>query len=617
VINNLTIVIPFRNGHATIGRLLDSLPVGVHAIVVDDMSDTPPDVVGRARAIRLDKRSYFSGAVNAGLAACTTDVLVLNQDVTLSGPAIFTDLEAWRGTYAMIGDAVMTHPAWPNGYVQGTCMFLRRDAIQAVGAFNERDWPLWGATAEYQARLCRAGFKALPVDLDGAAWFTHERNGKYGSAIAEFVREDPEHADWAKRTPPMVSVIMACYNYGRYLPDAINSLRGGMTSIGAHPGQTFAGWECIIVDDCSSDETPAIAQGLADSWQGIHYIRLAKNQGTASAYNAGIKASHGRFFMVLSADDMLQPAALETMYRVVEDDPGAMVYTDMQIFRDGQLDKVWQMKDYDFETLLDRNHVPSGIMASKKAWHDVGGYPSMFRWGREDWAMAVALGRAGYCGVRIPEPLYLYRRAGQNRSAHNQTAEWRTHFVTQMRETFPDLYEGERPMGCCGGSRRLVRTAQRGPVAQTRGAVAMRTGETGMVMLEYIGSNIGKETYWGPVTNTRYEFGGSKRVGYVDNRDADAMLSLVQGRRPVFKVYAAPKPVEPAVKVVVAPVAKVAAAPVPDDIDAAATAIAAAAGRPELAPALSAMGKAMPESPVVAEAVAYAKAKRTRKPKNV
>jgi GT2 family glycosyltransferase len=531
---DITVVIPFRNGHATIDRLLDSLPKGLPAIVIDDMSEPP-----LTWALKLPKRGYFSGAVNAGLAACTTDVLVLNQDMQQVSSEWMPEIDRLRGKYAMIGDGVMGHAAWPHGYVQGTCMFLRRDAIRAVGGLNERDWPLWGATAEYQARLCRKGFRALPMDT--SAWFAHGRDGKHGSAIAEFIQQDPEHADWAKRTPPMISVIIACYNYGRYLPDAIASLRGGMTSLGAHQGQTFAGWEAIIVDDCSTDDTPAIAQGLADAWQGIRYIRLPKNAGTAGAYNAGIKAAFGRYFMMLSADDMLEPTALDTMYRIVEDDQTAVAYTDLQLFRDGKRGKVWEMHEYDFDALLDRNHVPAGIMATKAAWQAVGGYPAKFRFGREDWAMAVALGRAGYCGVRVPEPLYLYRRAGQNRSATNGTAEWREQFVAQMRETFPDVYAGVRPVACCGrGTRMPARTVQKaqGAAKMTAGS---RVGETGLTLIEYVGTSDGWASWWGPVTNTRYEFGGKKRIGYVDNRDVADMLNVVQGRRPVFRRYVQPE----------------------------------------------------------------------------
>ena len=170
MLDNLTVVIPFRNGHATIDRLLASLPDGLPIIIVDDASEIPfrtgPHDQRPITVRRMPERGYFAGAVNAGIAACTTDVLILNQDVMLSGPALFTDLATWRGEYAVIGNGVMKHPTWPKGYIQGTCMFMRRDAINAVGLLNAEDFPLWGCTAEWQVRACRKGFRVLPVRRD-------------------------------------------------------------------------------------------------------------------------------------------------------------------------------------------------------------------------------------------------------------------------------------------------------------------------------------------------------------------------------------------------------------------------------------------------------------------
>ena len=85
--DNLTVIIPYRNGAATVERLLDSLPKDIPVIVADDQSTAPyqthrPNV----RAIRLDARGYFSGAVNRGISECQTDVLILNQDVWFDSP---------------------------------------------------------------------------------------------------------------------------------------------------------------------------------------------------------------------------------------------------------------------------------------------------------------------------------------------------------------------------------------------------------------------------------------------------------------------------------------------------------------------------------------------------
>ena len=73
-----------------------------------------------------------------------------------------------------------------------------------------------------------------------------------------------------------------------------------------------------------------------------------------------------------------------------------------------------------------------------------------------------------------------------------------------------------------------------------------------MTRMEYIGRNQGDTTWWGPETETRYVFGGNRRVGYVDKADVAGMLKMQKEGKPVFRVFRPPpKPQAPP-----APVAK-------------------------------------------------------------
>ena len=220
-IENLTVVVPFWNGHETLGRLLDSLPAGLPVLVVDDQSDESPDVNGRAgvRVIRPKAKGFFSGAVNAGLKGCRTDVLVLNQDLWFTSDGWLDRVAEMRDRVAFFGDGVMAHPAWKKGYVQGTFMFMRRDMIGRAGMLNAEEYPLWGATAEYQLRACRHGFQAQ-ADRDWRRWYGHEgrhgeggkpvvgRRPRFGGAITEAMKRWPSRRWQFVRTPPAISVIM-------------------------------------------------------------------------------------------------------------------------------------------------------------------------------------------------------------------------------------------------------------------------------------------------------------------------------------------------------------------------------------------------------------------------
>ncbi len=598
--DGLTVIIPFWNGHATIKRLLDSLPADLPVVVVDDQSDVPyQSRRANVRVVRPEKKGYFAGAVNAGLAACNGDALILNQDSWLEGTAWLELLADKRRKYAFTGHGVFGHPAWPTGYVQGTFMLMRRDAISKIGGLNARDYPLWGCTAEWQVRACRAGFQALPVpEIPGFHHQERER-GAYGSSITEALRREPDEKGRFIRTPPMISVVVPCFNYGRYLPDLVASLAGGPSSLGAMPGQTFAAWELVIVDDASSDNSAEIANSLADPWKGIRVVRRPRNGGTPAANNSGIKAAYGRYITILGADDMMEPWRLESLYLAAEAHPHSVIYDDGTLFKAGQRLESWRMPEYDFEALLEKNIMHAGILFPKRAWKETGGYPETMKEGREDWAFNIALGAAGYCGVRVAKAGYLYRRERHNRTLRNGGPSWREHFVNQVRELYPGLYQGERPMACCGGGRSPARKSN------GHGGAVSLPGASGMLRIEYTGLNSGDMPWYGPATGTRYVFGGVRKTGYIDPKDArtgnkskPGLLEMYEHGKAQFRAAPLPAPVPtppPAPEAADLPSAPVL---VPPDIDPA-PAIGPADPEPQAAPV--AVETAVEAAPVPAE----------------
>lgn len=542
---NLTVVVPYWNGESGIGRLVESIPPHIPLVIVDDHSDVPLQrhTLPTDRAItvlRPRSKGYFTGAVNSGIEAARTDVLVLNQDSWLEGTKALEMIEANRGRYSLIGERIKgNHPAWVDGYIHGTFMFIRRDGVDAVGLMDAKHFPLWGSTADYQCRLARRGFEALILPtVDG---FVHqERTAQFGEAITEMLSREPHHKGWFIRTPPLISVVITCYNYGRYLSDAVNSLIGGPTFLGDAPPQTFQGFEIVIVDDGSTDNSYEIAQTLASNRKGIHVIRRP-NGGTAAATNTGIEYAKGKYIAILAGDDMMHFERLEKMLEAQEANPHAFIYDDMTaVLPDGR-HGLWKMQDFDFELLLERNHVHAGIMLPKAAWKEVGGYPEIMREGREDWAFNVGLGAKGWCGVHLRYAGYIYRRAGQNRTLRNTTEEWRKYFKGQLRQLYPRLYQGERTSMCCGQN---VSTPQfnGGGGSDLSNVSFSMPGSAGMPILEYRGGNIGTVSFWGEVTGTQYRFSGKpgKNRRRVDARDVNGFLKLYEGTKQLFVVIAEP-----------------------------------------------------------------------------
>src|SRR5258708_5352000 len=94
-----------------------------------------------------------------------------------------------------------------------------------------------------------------------------------------------------------VSIIVNNYNYGRFLPQAIQSALG----------QTYGNKEVIVVDDGSTDESRAVVESYGTRIRAI----FKNNGGQGSAYNAGFAASSGDLIHFLDADDFLMPTAIQ------------------------------------------------------------------------------------------------------------------------------------------------------------------------------------------------------------------------------------------------------------------------------------------------------------------
>ena len=119
---------------------------------------------------------------------------------------------------------------------------------------------------------------------------------------------------------PLASVIMPVFDQEAYFAEAIESMRA----------QTFERWELLMVDDGSTDRSPAIAQAYALS--DPDRIRLLRHpdrrrHGAAAARNLGLRQARGEFIAFLDADDAYEPDKLEVEVALLDSQPdAAMLY---------------------------------------------------------------------------------------------------------------------------------------------------------------------------------------------------------------------------------------------------------------------------------------------------
>ncbi len=91
-------------------------------------------------------------------------------------------------------------------------------------------------------------------------------------------------------------------------------------------------------------------------------------------------------------------------------------------------------------------------------------------------------------------------------------------------------------MACCG-QRSVSLPAGSGAKGINMNSINNLVGQDGMTLIEYRGSNAGTQVWHSPVTNTRYVFGGKRKVGFVDNRDIQWITTTFwEGDKPLFRV---------------------------------------------------------------------------------
>jgi glycosyltransferase involved in cell wall biosynthesis len=117
---------------------------------------------------------------------------------------------------------------------------------------------------------------------------------------------------------PRLSVVIPCYNYGRYLRQCVESVTRDQPGIQV---------EVIIVDDKSTDDSLGVALSLQDCDTRVRVIQHEQNKGHIETYNEGLDAATGEFILLLSADDLVTPGALTRAAALLAAEPSVgLVY---------------------------------------------------------------------------------------------------------------------------------------------------------------------------------------------------------------------------------------------------------------------------------------------------
>jgi glycosyltransferase involved in cell wall biosynthesis len=214
----------------------------------------------------------------------------------------------------------------------------------------------------------------------------------------------------------LVSIIIPCYNQGRYLSAAIDSVLG----------QTHKNIEVIVVDDGSTDDTSQVAARYAAESR-IRYVRQ-ENRGPSAARNAGVAISKGEYVNFLDADDTLLPEKLERQLDILQADPAlALVYCDIFYIDENGVDipeksatSIAQSRRIlsgdIFDSLFIGGYFPPHTPLLRfDAYKQSGGFDQDLR-GCCDWDLWLRIAANGNRAYYLNEKLAAYRMHGANMS---------------------------------------------------------------------------------------------------------------------------------------------------------------------------------------------------------
>lgn len=213
-----------------------------------------------------------------------------------------------------------------------------------------------------------------------------------------------------------ISVIIPAFNAAAFLSDTLDSL----------VNQSHVS-EILLVDDCSTDDTFQLISHYTQRYSHIHSFQNDVNRGVSFSRNKAIHAATSDWVLFMDADDVATENLCEKLIgklthlqSTIPEQPWHLIYPAyLQINQHGnKIEGVIRGRQLDsqdafgYEILRNLIMSPSGVMVSKQALLDVGGFPVKHHIS-EDWYLWLKLAQTSAFGY-VDEPLVMIRRHSSN-----------------------------------------------------------------------------------------------------------------------------------------------------------------------------------------------------------
>ncbi|MDP3921246.1 MAG: glycosyltransferase [Candidatus Omnitrophota bacterium] len=216
------------------------------------------------------------------------------------------------------------------------------------------------------------------------------------------------------------TAIVTCHNYGRYLPQCLDSLLN----------QTLPFKNIILVDDASDDETHDVWERQYQDRVGYARVDFGSQM---KARHFGVEQTESSYIVCVDADDWLSATYHQRMIEPFLEDPEVgLAYCGMEIVREGD-DHNWfpytchALIPFDPDLLWRQNYFSTAVMIRRSAWlgaeREYGVRFPNGKYALEDWDHWLEITGRGWTARLVSERLIFYRIHGQNTSRASFTGD--------------------------------------------------------------------------------------------------------------------------------------------------------------------------------------------------
>jgi len=224
-----------------------------------------------------------------------------------------------------------------------------------------------------------------------------------------------------------ISIIVPCYNQADYLQDSLTSVLE----------QNYDNWECIIINDGSTDNTGEITKKWIKKDLRFKLVTI-ENGGLSNARNVGVAKAQGNYILPLDADDKISKDYVQLAIKEFEkDNELKVVYSKAKKF--GVVNELWDLKAFSLKRLATSNMIFCSGIFKKEDWENVKGYDTKMIYGLEDWEFWISVLKNGGKVKQLDE-IGFYYRIKEDSMLNKLSEEKRQYLYNYMSTKHADFY---------------------------------------------------------------------------------------------------------------------------------------------------------------------------------